>query len=248
MEARARALQRLERERAREVGGAREPPRPDERERCHRGHELRPVDQREALLRDEAQRLEADRGERVRATEQLSVHPRLALADERQREVRQRSEIAARPDRAARRHARQDASVQALDQELDELDASSGVALRERVRPQEHRRPHDLVRIGVADAARMAAEEPQLELLDLVVRDRARDEPPEAGVDAVRVLPTRDALDELPRGLHLAPRLVRERDRDPVDGDLPDVLDREVVPGQGGTRDHCELAITTGRV
>ena len=240
MEARARALQRFERQRAREIRGAREPPRPDERERRHRGHELRPVDQREPLLRDEAQRLQADRRERVAAAQQFPVHPRLALADEREREVRKRSKIAARAHRATRRHARQHAAVQALDEELDELDPGARIALREGVRPQEHRRPDDLVRIRVADPARMATEEPELQLLDLVVRDRPRHEAPEAGVDAVRVLVAGDALDELASRLHLPPRLVRQRDGNPVDGDVPDMLDREVVPGQGGTRDHTD--------
>ena len=101
MEARARALQRLERERAGEVGDAREPPRPHERERGHRGHELRAVDQREALLRREPHRLEPGRGERLGAAQQRALEPRLALADERQRQVGERREVAARADRAA---------------------------------------------------------------------------------------------------------------------------------------------------
>ena len=50
MEALRRALERLQRHRARNVGGAGESIRPDERERGHRGHELRAVDQGEAFL------------------------------------------------------------------------------------------------------------------------------------------------------------------------------------------------------
>ena len=41
-------------------------------------------------------------------------------------------------------------------------DARAGVALRERVRAQEHRRADDLVRVRLADAARVAPEQPEL--------------------------------------------------------------------------------------
>ena len=71
----------------------------------------------------------------------------LALADERQREVRERREVAARADRPARRDARHNAAVQALEQQLDGLDAGARGALRERVRAQQHGRADDLVRV-----------------------------------------------------------------------------------------------------
>ena len=106
----ARALQRLERESARAVGCPREPARPDERERALRSHELRAVDQRQALLGDQPHRLEPGAPQRVAAGQQLALVPRLALADERQRQVRERREIARGSDRPARRHPRQNAA------------------------------------------------------------------------------------------------------------------------------------------
>ena len=106
-EARARALQRLERERARDVGDLGEPPRPHEPERAERGHELRAVDEREPLLRLEPIGSSPTRASASRAGQELAVDPRLALADERQREVRERREVAARADRAAARDVRQ---------------------------------------------------------------------------------------------------------------------------------------------
>ena len=162
-------------------------------ERALRRHELRAVDQREPFLRDEPDRLEPGALERLAAVEQLALEPRLALADERQREVRERREVAGRADRAARRHVRQHAAVQALEQQLDGLDARAGVALRERVRAQQHRRAHDLVGIRLAHAAGMRPQQAQLQLLGQLLRDRLRDEPAEAGVDAVRVLAARRA-------------------------------------------------------
>ncbi len=237
VEARPRALERLERERAGEVGDAGEPSRAHEREGGHRGHELRAVDQRQTLLRRQRDRLEPRGGERVGAAVERPGEPRPTLADERQGQVRERREVAARADRAAGGDARQHAPVQALDQQLDRLDARAGVALCERVRAQQHRRPDDVGRIGLADPTRMAAEQPELELLDLIVGNRLGDEAAEAGVDAVGVL--RRPIDQRTGRLHARTSLVGERDRCAVDGDLPDVVDPEVVPRQRVTRDHA---------
>ena len=122
------------------------------------------------------------------AGEPLAVEPGLPLADERQREMRERREVAARADRAAARHDRQHAAVEALEQQLDELGPRAGAALGERVRAQQHRRADDLVRIRLADPAGVAAQEAELELLGQLLRDRLRDEAAEAGVHAVGVL------------------------------------------------------------
>ena len=223
-EARARALQRLERERAGDVGGLRETLRARiEPERAERGHELRPVDEREPFLRLQPHRLEPDRLERRRPGQPPPVDPGLALADQRQREMGERREVAAGADRAPARNVREHAAVEALDQKLHGHDARAGVALGERVGAQQHRRAHDLVRVRLADAARVAAQEPQLELLGQLLRNRARDEPPEAGVDAVGVLlvAVRGALDELAGRAHALPRASSARAPSRVDGDAP---------------------------
>ena len=51
--------------------------------------------------------------QRSRAVEELAVDHRLALADEREREVRERSEVAARADRATRGDDGKHAAVEA---------------------------------------------------------------------------------------------------------------------------------------
>ena len=170
-------------------------------ERRHRRHELGPVDEREPLLAREPHRLEADCPQRVGAVEELAVDDGLALADEREREMRERREVAARADRSARGHVRQHAAVQALEQQLDRRDVRAREPLRERVRAQQHRRAHDVVRIRLADAAGMAAQEPELELLAELLRDVGRDEAAEARVHAVRVLAL-DPVDERSRRAH----------------------------------------------
>ena len=99
------------------------------------------------------------------------------------------SQVAARADRAARGHAGKDATVETVDQELDGRRPGAGVPFRERVRAKQHRGPDDVVRVGLADTARVAAQEAELELLDLGPAGIVwGDEAAEAGVDAVGVL------------------------------------------------------------
>ena len=173
----------------------------------------------------------------------------LALADQRQREVRERREVAARADGAAARHVRQHAAVEALHEQLDRHRARARVALRQRVGAQQHRRAHDLVRVRLADPAGVAAQEAELELFGQLLGDRARDEAAEAGVDAVGVLlaAVRGLLDELAGGAHALARGVRERDRPGVDGDLPDVGEREIVARQRPALDHAASLSRTRR-
>ena len=149
----------------------------------------------------------------------------------------ERCEIPTGPDRAARGHTREHAAVETFDQELDGLDSCARKALGERVGAEKHRRADDLIRVGLAHPARMAAEQAKLQLLDLVVWDRLRDEAAESRVDAVGVLP--HTLDERASRLHSRPRFVRERHRHTMNGDLPHVLDPKVVPRQGRARDHA---------
>ncbi len=157
--------------------------------------------------------------------------------------MRERREVAGRADAPAARHDRDEAAVQAAEQQLDGLDARTRVALRERVRAQKHRGPDDLVGIRLADAARVRAQKAQLELLGQLLRDRARDEAAEPRVDAVRVLARamRSALDELAGGAHLLPRRVGELDRRAVHGDRPDVVDGQILAGETDARHAASL-------
>ena len=89
----------------------------------------------------------------------------------------------------------------------------------------------DLLRIRLADAARVRAQQAHLQLLGLVVRDRLGDEAAEPGVDAVGVLP-HSRVEERARGQRALATEVTERDVPPVDRDLPDLVDRQVVAGE----------------
>src|SRR4029077_536230 len=62
-------------------------------------------------------------------------------------------------------------------------------------------------------------------------RDRLRDEPAEAGVDAVGVI-THLRLEERPRGGAALASLCAEEGRATTYGDVPDIADLEALPGQ----------------
>jgi hypothetical protein len=68
----------------------------------------------------------------------------------------ERCEVPRGSDGASAGDDRQDAAVEALEQELHGLDARAGVALGQRVRAQEHGRAHDLVGVRLADSAGVA--------------------------------------------------------------------------------------------
>ena len=111
-EARARAVERLDGHRAGDVCRDLEPARAHEAERADGCHELRAVDEGQPLLRAKHHRLEPDGGERLAAGQQPSFDPGIAFAYERQREVSERCEVAARADGASTRHDREHAAVQ----------------------------------------------------------------------------------------------------------------------------------------
>ena len=157
----------------------------------------------------------------------------------------ERSQVPACSDRAAARNTRQEAAVEAFDHQLDRLDPRAGVALRQSVRAQEHRGPHDLVRIGLTDSARVATEKAHLELVRHLFGNPLRDEPAEAGVDAVGVLllPVGRPGDELARCTHAAAGRVRELRLRTLDRDRPDVVDRQVVAREGARVDHATSVV-----
>ena len=225
MEARRRSLQRLERHRAGDVGDACEATRANERERGHRGHELRAVDEREAFLRREHDRREPGRGECLGAAQQPARRraPRPSPTSGSARCASgARSPLAPTEPRAGT-YGTSPAAEQ-REQQLDGLDADAGVALRERVRPEQHRGAHDVVGVRLADAAGVAAQQPQLELGRLLGRDRLGDEAPEARVDAVRVVA--DLGFEKARARAIRSRAARSPSDAgrPLDRDVPDIL------------------------
>ncbi len=95
----------------------------EERQRAHRAHRLGAVHQRQALLGLEHHRLEPGAGQRGASGEPLVADEGLALADEHQRQVGQRREVARGAHAAALGDDRDDAAVQHVERELERAGA-----------------------------------------------------------------------------------------------------------------------------
>jgi len=232
-----RRTERLGGHRADDVRGRREHLGIVEREATDCGHDLRPVDQRDALLRTQVDRLEARRLQGIGPGTPLSLIDGLAFADEYECGVRERREIAGRADAAVPRDRRVDAPIDHVAEQVDYLGPHAGSAGCERVGSEQEDRPHDILGKGWSDTDRVAPHEIPLERAKLVVRDAHRREIAETGVDAVnRIVGASDLGDDLRGLLDLPLRRSVESDRDVAARNGDHVGDGEVVAGesQGG--------------
>ena len=233
VEARARALERLEGLRARDVRRTRQAPGADEPERGHRGHELRAVDQCEALLRSEPDRLPGRRRRAPRHPAAASRRPsprppRRAAArgaragrDRRSRRPSRATGRAAGRRGSSSRAAARTVSTRAPEYPFASAFARSSIAARTTSGG-----------IRLAHAARVAAQQAELELLGRLVRDRLRDEPAEAGVDAVGVLAAVCVEDGARGGDPIERRCPSAPPRDRRTATSQTSVDREVVAGE----------------
>ena len=156
-------------------------------QRADAGHELGPVQQGQAFLGAAARAVRGPaRASAVGARDRArTVHRRLALADDDQRQVGQRRQVARGAQAAAGRHDRVHGRVEHRDQQLDDLDADAGEPDGQGVGAEHEHGPHDLVGQRIADAGRVATDQVALELGGLIGRDPDVGQVAEAGRDAV---------------------------------------------------------------
>ena len=147
-----RALERLQRQRQRDDRDVEQAPRVADRQAAGRRHQVRAVDERQPLLGLQRHRLEARARQRRGAVQALAVELGLALADEHERDVGQRSEVARRSDRALGRHHGDDAALEHRQQQLDDLLADPRVPAPQRRGQQREHPAHDLARAAPAPA------------------------------------------------------------------------------------------------
>src|SRR5438105_4259642 len=111
-------------------------------EHADRLHRLRAVHQRESFLRLEHHGLKPGARERLPPREPLSPRERFPLADQHQREVCERRQIAARAHGALLRNDRNDVAMQHLEEQLQGALADARISPGEHVGAQQHERPH----------------------------------------------------------------------------------------------------------
>ena len=176
--------------------------------------QLRPVDERETFLRLQRDRFEPGGAADFGAFEAASVLSGFAFADQAQRQVCERGEIAGRADGAAARDHREHVVVEQREQRVDQFGAYAGDAGREAVRLEQQHAAHERRCERLADAARVTAHEIELQLPDLIRGDALVRECAEAGGDAVAdAIGAHGIAHHFDAALHASARLLAQRDR-----------------------------------
>ncbi len=168
------------------------------------------------------------RVERLRGRDQLALVEDVPLADDGERHVREVHEVAGGADAAALGDVGRDAGVDHVPHQLQQLDPHAAVALDERVEPHRQHGDGDVGLHRLAETGRVAADQVDLQRLDLVVVDDLVAHRAERGVDAVDDPLGRDLLfQESPAGPAAFERSGRERHAAIADADRDDLLDGE---------------------
>ena len=216
----------------------------------HPEHAVRAVDQREALLGGQGERLDRRGGQRLARRHALARRrPDLALADQRQAAVSERSQVAARAERAVLGDHGVEPCRKQRKHRLRHDRTRARAAHGQRARAQEHHRAHGLALDGRAHAGRVRADQRALKLLAPLRRDPGAGERAEPGRDAVdRLVRAGQALHHRRALLHGGPRLVRQPRRNSVAGDGDNIGRLDPVAGQLDRRRlHHGHSITSPR-
>ncbi len=231
------AEQGLHAHRRDDARGPRQAVRVGQQERPDRAHHLGPVEEGEALLRLEGQRLQTGLAQRDQGRHDDAAELDLAATDERERQVGERGEIARRADAALLRHDRVDPAAEEVEEAIDDQRPAAAVAEGEGVRAEQEHRPDDLAREGRPDAGGVAHQDVLLEPGRIRRRDEGRGQVAEPGRHAVHDGSLGDErFDDVARLLHPPAGIVVELDPGTVARDQLDLGDRQVGAGQDDGR------------
>ena len=158
------AGERIERHRRGEVGGVQQVVQRLHRQHAGGQHLRGAVVQRQAFLVRQRDRRQSLARERVAAGHALAIDEGFAAAQQDDRQVRQRREVAGGTDRAQLRHHRHDARVEHVRQRLHGLHADAGMPAQQGVDADAEHRPHHLRREWLADADRVGDDQVVLQL------------------------------------------------------------------------------------
>ncbi len=157
------------------------------------GHHLAAVDESEPFLVREAQRLQPGFAQSFAGGERLAREAHVSFADQRQRHVRERSQISARSERTLRRNHRKYVMLEHRLQPLDQNRSNSGESLGEEVQLEEENGADFVVGERRAHAGGVAAHDIDLQILEVRRGDDDVREMPDPGVDPVDDAPFADA-------------------------------------------------------
>ena len=149
------------------------------------GGRLGAVEQGQALLGGQGQRLEAGHGQGFGGWQPLALVAGLAFTQQHQRHVRQRGEVAGGAHRTLQRDVRVDFGVDQGDQRVDDLATDAGEATAEAVDLQHHDQAHQVVIQRRADTGGVGQHQRALQVFQVVAGDAGRGQQAETGVDAV---------------------------------------------------------------
>ncbi|GIK18251.1 MAG: hypothetical protein AMXMBFR77_10390 [Phycisphaerales bacterium] len=125
------------------------------KQRALSGHQVRAVQQREALLRLKRDRGDARRSHRFATADHAATNLGLTFSHEHQRGVRQRGKVARRSDRTDGRNNRAYARVQQSGKRLNDDRPHSGQATAQTGREKQQHAAYDLPGQGVANTCGM---------------------------------------------------------------------------------------------
>ncbi len=160
-----------------------------------RSRDLGAVDQRQPFLGRQHHRLDAGVFQCRHCRHDFAVDAHIAFAQQRQRHVRQRRQIAGRADRSLGRNHRHDAGIDQCDHAIDHQCPDTGKTTRQAGDLHQHDQAHDGIAERLAGADRMRQDQVALQFLQLIVGDAGLGQDAETGVDAVgRIAAFQDVL------------------------------------------------------
>ena len=190
------------------------------------------VADRQAVLRPELQRLKIGLAQGIAGRQPATVGLHLALAEQRQAEVRNLAEIAG-PDRADRGDHRMNPTVQQPGEGVGDLEGGAGAASEQAVQPDQQQRPGLVLRQGRAQG-RAAGQDGELgELGHLLARQAVGDpwaKPRGQAVDRDVLVDV--GLDDGAAQRHPLQRLRRQGHPDPIAGNAGHRCRVEIESGQ----------------
>ncbi len=149
------------------------------------GGKLGAVEQRQAFLGAQRQRLQAGLRQRLRGRQALAADEGFADADHHRGQMRQRRQIAGRADRALARHHRHHVVLQQRFQQRERSRTHAGGPLCQAGQLQRQHQPHHRHRHRLADPGRMRQHDIALQGVQVLALDTHAGQLAEAGVDAV---------------------------------------------------------------